>query len=96
MSTISVSEARAAMPEILDRVSQGDEVTLTRHGLPVAVIVRPDTLRSRRAESAQKQAASVHELLNVGRRARLAEQPSLTADRAEELVAEVRALRSDR
>jgi prevent-host-death family protein len=93
---MTVSEARAALPEILDRVSEGDEVTLTRHGKAVAVIVRPDTLRSRRADSAQKQAAAVHGLLSGGRRAPLALRPTLSAERAEELVAEVRASRSDR
>jgi prevent-host-death family protein len=96
MSTITVSEARAALPEILHRVSEGDEVTLTRHGRAVAVIVRPDTLRSRRADSAQNQAAAVHGVLSVGRRTALAARPTLTAERAEELVAEVRTLRSDR
>lgn len=29
------------------RVAEGEEVTITRHGRPVAVIVRPDTLWSR-------------------------------------------------
>lgn len=37
------------MPELLDRVLAGDEVTITRHGRPVAVVVRPDALRVRRA-----------------------------------------------
>ena len=91
-----MSEARAALPEILNRVSAGEEVTLTRHGHAVAVIVRPDTLRSRRAEVAMAQAASVHDLLNAGRRTPLSETPPITEKRAEELVADVRAARSRR
>lgn len=96
MSTMTVSEARAALPEILDRVSAGDEVTLTRHGQAVAVIVRPDSLRSRRADAAQALATSVRDVLSAGRRTALAERPSMTAGRAEALVAEVRAARAQR
>jgi antitoxin (DNA-binding transcriptional repressor) of toxin-antitoxin stability system len=47
---MTVSEARAALPELLDRVLAGEEVTITRHGRPVAVVVRPDSLRVRRAD----------------------------------------------
>ena len=46
---ISVSEARAVLAELVARVLDGEEITLTRHGQPVAVLVRPDTLRNRRS-----------------------------------------------
>jgi prevent-host-death family protein len=49
MTSITVSEARAALPELLSRVQDGEEITITRHGRPVAVLVRPDALRSRRS-----------------------------------------------
>ena len=39
---MTISEARAALPEVLDRVAEGEEVTITRHGRPVAVVIRPD------------------------------------------------------
>ena len=42
MAVMTVSEARAALPEVLTRVAQGEEITITRHGSPVAVVVRPD------------------------------------------------------
>jgi prevent-host-death family protein len=92
MAIMTVSEARAALPQILDRVRDGEEVTLTRHGQAVAVIVRPDTLRARRAGDADR----VREVLEQGRRARLADQPTLSEDRAAALVADVRASRSSR
>src|ERR1700744_3692540 len=44
MAVMTVSEARAALPEVLNRVEAGEEVTITRHGRAVAVIVRPDVL----------------------------------------------------
>lgn len=95
MSSVSVSEARASLPELLDRVLGGEEVTITRHGQPVAVVVRPDALRVRRAEQALAAADEIGELLEHGRRAPLA-PASLSPERAEELISEVRAGRSRR
>ena len=93
MVTMSVSEARAVLPEILDRISAGEEVTLTRHGQPVAVIVRPDILRVRR--SGNPPAISVREVLETGRRTALL-APSLSQADADALAAEVRHSRSRR
>ena len=96
MSEVSVSEARAGLPQLLDRVIAGEEVTITRHGQPVAVVVRPDSLRSRRADVAQAAAREIEELLERGRLTPLAPHGTLTPERAEELVAEVRAGRASR
>lgn len=96
MSTISVSEARASLPEILDRVIAGEEVTITRHGREVAVLVRPDAMRVRRADRALAEAERLRSLLDEGRSARLADAPVVSAERAEELVADVAAGRSNR
>ena len=95
MSSVTVSEARASLPQLLERVLGGEEVTITRHGQPVAVVVRPDVLRVRRGEGAFAAAQALHELLDQARRAPLA-PGTLSPERAEELVAEVRAGRSRR
>lgn len=96
MPTMSVSEARASLPEILDRVIAGEEVTITRHGREVAVIVRPDAIRVRRADQALADAERLRSLLDQGRHAPLADAPIVSAQRAEELVADVAAGRSSR
>jgi antitoxin (DNA-binding transcriptional repressor) of toxin-antitoxin stability system len=44
VAVMTVSEARAALPEVLTRVAQGEAITITRFGSPVAVVVRPDTV----------------------------------------------------
>ena len=93
---VSVSEARASLPELLDRVLAGEEITLTRHGEPVAVVVRPDALRVRRADQALAQSAIVHEMIAEGRATPLRPRSGLTNARAEELVAEMRDARSAR
>ena len=93
---MTVSEARAALPEILDRVLAGDEVTLTRHGRPVAVVVRPDALRARRADEALAAAERLRDVLAHRRERRLEARPTLSEERAEALVADLRAARSNR
>lgn len=73
-------------------MADGDEVTITRHGLPVAVVVRPDALRTRRAEATIRRARQVGDLL-----AAVGQQPltsaALSAERADELVRAVREAR---
>lgn len=96
MVIMTVSEARAALPDLLSRVQEGDEVTITRHGRPVAVLVRPDTLRSRRAVAALDGAERIHQMLADAASAAEPGGPGLTESRAEELIAEIRAGRDAR
>ncbi len=93
---MSISEARAALPDILDRVHAGEEVTITRHGLAVAVIVRPDTVRVRRADRALGDAERLRDLLHRSRSTHLADAPDVSIERAERGVAEVAASRRTR
>jgi antitoxin (DNA-binding transcriptional repressor) of toxin-antitoxin stability system len=96
MSTVSVSEARAALPAILDRVLAGEEVTITRHGRAVAVVVRPDVVRVRRTDQALADAERLRDLLAKARTAPLTDAPALSDERANELIAEVDAARAAR
>ncbi len=93
---MSISEARAALPEVIDRVVTGEEITITRHGKVVAVVVRPDALRVRRAEAAFTSAERVRDLLEAGRTESLVHQPTVSEQRAESLLAALRASRSRR
>ena len=43
---MTLSEARAALPEVVNRVALGEEITITRYGRPMAVVVRPDVVWS--------------------------------------------------
>ncbi len=95
-NTMTVSEARASLPEIVERVSAGEEVTLTRHGVPVAVVVRPDLLKVRRISHVLSVATEVKEILELGRRSNLNTQGAMTAERADELVADLRSARPRR
>jgi antitoxin (DNA-binding transcriptional repressor) of toxin-antitoxin stability system len=47
MAVLTISEARAALPEVVTRAAAGEEITITRHGTAVAVMVRPDIVWAR-------------------------------------------------
>lgn len=97
MAVMTVSEARAALPEVLNRVAEGEEVTITRHGRPVAVIVRPDIVWSRsRAEVVLNEAAQMHALLDSVADAELDIGGGISEQYAEELIASIRAGRDSR
>lgn len=93
---MTVSEARAALPRILELVIDGDEVALTRHGETVAIIVRPDVLRTRRASPALDAVGVISAVLDRGRASRLDSGPSLNRDQAAAMAADVRTSRSQR
>lgn len=93
---MSMSDARSSLPAVLDRVAEGDEVTITRHGRPVAVVIRPDTLRVRRADSLDSEVAKLRVRLERARQTPLSQTHGLTEAEAEELVAEIRTARDTR
>ena len=41
MQTVGSYEAKTHLPALLDRVAQGEQITITRHGVPVAILVPP-------------------------------------------------------
>jgi antitoxin (DNA-binding transcriptional repressor) of toxin-antitoxin stability system len=91
MAVMTISEARAALPEVLNRVEDGEEITITRHGRAVAVIVRPDIMWSRsRAESLLVEADKLHQLLEKAGQREMT-PGGLTTEYAEELIADIRA-----
>ncbi|TMA79090.1 MAG: type II toxin-antitoxin system Phd/YefM family antitoxin [Deltaproteobacteria bacterium] len=93
-TTLSISEARAALPDLVDRVTNGEEITLTRHGRPVAIVVRPDALRVRRGERALTSAAELRERVRAARRVPRPVPKGVSRKRVDRLVADVRAGRA--
>lgn len=96
MSTVSVTDARAALPELLDRVAAGEEVAITRHGRQVAVLIRPDALRVRRAGPALAEAEELRDFIARRGAAPLSDDATLSSERGEELARSVHADRSGR
>ncbi|WP_165310856.1 type II toxin-antitoxin system Phd/YefM family antitoxin [Microbacterium protaetiae] len=95
MAVVSASTARQTLPHLLDRVGEGEEIEITRHGHVVAVIVNPTALAARRARRAWESADEIGELLEAAR-ARPVRRAVLSAGRADQLVADVRRGRAAR
>jgi len=47
MREVGVYEAKTQLPRLLYRVERGERITITRHGVPVALIVPAGTARAR-------------------------------------------------
>ena len=48
METVGAYEAKTHLPKLLERVMKGERITITKHGVPVAVLQPPSS--SRQAE----------------------------------------------
>ena len=49
MKTLNVHEAKTHLSNLLDRVERGEQVTIERHGVPVAVLSPAEKSRRRPA-----------------------------------------------
>ena len=54
MQTIGAYEAKTHLPRLLDRVAQGESLTITRHGRPVARLVPVENETRARARQAAR------------------------------------------
>ena len=43
MSTVGAYAAKTHLSELLKRVAKGEKITITRHGVPIAVLQPPDS-----------------------------------------------------
>lgn len=47
MALVGAFEAKTHLADLLDRVSQGEKITITRHGVPAAMLVPIEETRTR-------------------------------------------------
>lgn len=45
MRSIGAYEAKTHLPRLLEEVASGERITITKHGVPVAVLVPPGVVR---------------------------------------------------
>lgn len=45
MRTVGAHEAKTHLPRLLDEVARGETITITKHGMPVALLVPPPAAR---------------------------------------------------
>lgn len=79
MATVGSFEAKTHLSALLDRVSKGERITITKHGVPVAMLIPPASEavadRHRAIETLQRlgrkqslKGISIRELIETGRR----------------------------
>jgi prevent-host-death family protein len=80
LSTVGTFEAKTHLSKLLDRVANGDEITITRNGKPVARLVPVDAARAsdrrevaRRIDKARRgvklgPGLTIRKLIDEGRR----------------------------
>lgn len=42
MNTVGAYEAKTHLPKLIERVLKGERITITKHGVPVAILQPPD------------------------------------------------------
>ncbi len=47
MASVGAFEAKTHLSDLLDRVSQGEKITITRHGVPAAMLVPVEDAQSK-------------------------------------------------
>ena len=45
METVGAYEAKTHLPKLLERVRKGERITITKHGVPVAILQPPENFR---------------------------------------------------
>lgn len=79
METIGAYEAKTHLPQLLERVAKGEKITITKHGVPVAVLQPADSSKKapvrdiidelKRFRSGQRlDGLSLHGMIEEGRR----------------------------
>lgn len=79
MRSIGSYEAKTHLPRLLDEVAKGERITITKHGVPVAVLVPPGSTGSTDVEALMGRfrelrrgnrlgGLSIRELIDEGRR----------------------------
>ena len=79
MDTVGAYEAKTHLPKLLERVMKGERITITRHGVPVAVLQSPGEETRKTTKSAinglkkfrkkhSLKGMSIRELIEDGRR----------------------------
>ena len=79
MRSIGAYEAKTHLPRLLDEVSKGERITITKHGHPVAVLIPPDETSARDVDAIVQRfrefrrgnrlgGVSIRELIDEGRR----------------------------
>ena len=66
MKTVGSYEAKTHLPRLLDEVAGGEEITITKHGVPVAVLVPPAEKKRRSTEEVIEELRELRKGVRLG------------------------------
>ncbi len=66
MDSVGAYEAKTHLPKLLVRVMKGERITITKHGVPVAVLQPPDPGKSTDLKSVISEIRSFREKHSLG------------------------------
>jgi prevent-host-death family protein len=66
MKSIGAYEAKTHLPRLLDEVANGERITITKHGHPVAMLVPPGTTDTRDVEEVIARFRELRKGVNLG------------------------------
>jgi prevent-host-death family protein len=64
--TVGSYEAKTHLPRLLDEVAGGEEITITKHGVPVAVLVPPPEKKRRGAREVIEELRELRKGVRLG------------------------------
>ena len=67
MQTVGAYEAKTHLPKLLERVAKGERITITKHGVPVAVLQPPESGRTQDPGQVIKQLRAFRKRHKLGR-----------------------------
>ncbi len=67
METVGAYEAKTHLPKLLERVAKGERITITKHGVPVAVLQPPDASRTKDPRTVVRQLRAFRKGRKLGR-----------------------------
>ena len=79
MESVGAYEAKTHLAQLLERVAKGEKITITKHGVPVAILQPSDSLRKtplrdiidelkRFRKGRRLEGLSIREMIEEGRR----------------------------
>jgi prevent-host-death family protein len=67
MESVGAYEAKTHLPKLLERVMKGERITITKHGVPVAVLQPPDPGMSTETKSVISEIRKFREKNTLGK-----------------------------
>lgn len=67
MKSVGAYEAKTHLPKLLERVAEGETITITKHGVPVATLLAADPAKNRPVDQVIEQLRQFRRTRRLGK-----------------------------